>query len=197
MRRIESPARSWRRLAATIAGSLVLAGCGGGGGSGGGATNTPVSQAGGASQVLPVAENPIKNSSTVQALKIDSVKAEDNVDPRTGKDAGDHLEIALRNTGSAVLSNFEVYYTFTDPKKKTSENYYARLGDAFTIPPGEKRVAHFDGTTAPDHFPVNKFSLYYTSKAALDIRVTVSASDAAVQTATIKKDAGGAENPNE
>ena len=44
---------------------------------------------------------------------------------------------------------------------------------------------------------MNKFSLYYTSKAALDVSVTVSATDAAVQTVTVKKDPGGAENPGE
>ena len=59
------------------------------------------------------------------------------------------------------------------------------------------RIAHFDNTGATDHFPVNKFSLYSTSKNAMDVTVIVSAEGAAVQTATVKKDAGGAENPDE
>lgn len=183
--------RSWRLGAAAIVGGLALAGCGGA------SSKAPVAPAAGRSQVLPVTENPIRNPSAVQALKIDSVLVENNVDPRTGKSAPDHLEIALQNTGPAVAGNVEVFYTLTDPKKKISESYYAKLGDSFTIPAGGKRVVHFDDTGAPDHYPVNKFSLYYTSKAALDVSVTVSATDAAVQTATVTKDPGGAENPGE
>jgi hypothetical protein len=57
-------------------------------------------------------------------------------------------------------------------------------------------VAHFDNTGATDHFPVNKYSLYATSVNALDVEVIVSADGAAVQTATIQKDAGGAETPD-
>lgn len=161
---------------------------------GGGAAKTGTA---GATQVLPVKANPITNSSTVQALKIDSVLVENNVDPATAKAADDHLEIALRNTGGAELSKFEAFYTFTDPTTKSSESYYTKLADSFTIPAGGTRVVHFDNTGAADHYPVNKFSLYATSKNALDVTVTVSAADAAVQTATIAKDAGGAENPGE
>ncbi len=203
------------RLGSVLAvAGLALAGCGGSS-SKGTATATPASTstpadagatgstaAGGTgvadtSQVLPVTDNPITNASTVEALTIDSILVENNVDPATGADAGDHLEIALSNTGSAELSAFEVYYTFADPTASISESYYAQLPDSFTIPAGGTRVAHFDDTDAADHFPVNKFSLYYTSTNALDISVTVSASDAAVQTATVVKDVGGAEVPGE
>lgn len=161
------------------------------------ATVGPTAKSDGATQVLPVKANPITNSSTVQALKIDSVLVENNVDPATAKAADDHLEIAVRNTGGAELSKFEAFYTFTDPTTKSSESYYTKLADSFTIPAGGTRVVHFDNTGAADHYPVNKFSLYATSKNALDVTVTVSAADAAVQTATIAKDAGGAENPGE
>lgn len=183
--------RRWRLGAVAIVGALALAGCGGA------SSKAPASPAAGASQVLPVTENPIRNTSTAQTLRIDSVLVENNVDPRTGKSAPDHLEIALQNSGPAPAGNVEVYYILTDPKKKISESYYAKLGDSFTIPAGGKRVVHFDDTTGPDHYPVNKFSLYYTSKAALDVSVTVSATDAAVQTVMVKKDPGGAENPGE
>ena len=54
-------------------------------------------------------------------------------------------------------------------------------------------MIHFDNTGAPDHFAVNDFSLYATSANALDVTVEVSAADAAVQTASVQKDAGGAE----
>lgn len=147
--------------------------------------------------VLPVADNPIANRSTVQSLALESVLVENNVDPISGKAAADHLEIALRNSGSTTLATFEVFYSFSDPTAKVVENYYAKLPDSFTIPAGAASVVHFDDTGAPGHFPVNKYSLYYTSKNALDVSVTVSAAEAAVQAVTLKKDAGGAENPGE
>ena len=43
------------------------------------------------------------------------------------------------------------------------------------------------------YFPVNDYSLYYIDTNALDVSVVVSAADAAVQTAILQKDAGGAE----
>jgi len=152
-------------------------------------STTPASTS---SQVLPVTTNPILNTSTVQALKITSVLVENNLDI-VGKPAGDHLEIALKNTGSTVLKAFEIFYTFTDSTTTVSESYYAKLPDSFLIPAGGSRVVHFDGTRATDHFPVNKFSLYFVSINAMDVTVIVSSADAAQQTSTVKKDAGGAE----
>ena len=179
-----------------VATAIVIAATGCGGSSSPGAAKpsaTSKSGAASSSQVLPVTTNPIANTSTVQALKIDSVLVENNVDPKTGKAAPDHLEISLQNVGPAPLTDFEVYYTFTERKTKSSESYYAKLPASFTIPAGAKRVVHFDDTGAADHFPVNKYSLYSTSTNALDVTVTVSAIDAAPQTTTVKKDAGGAE----
>lgn len=142
--------------------------------------------------VLPVASNPIANTSDAKNLKIESVLVENNEDP-SGKAASDHLEIALRNVGDKPLIGFEVFYTFTDPTAATTESYYLRLPAGFSVPVGATRVVHFDDTADPDHFPVNKFSLYRTSVNALDVTVTVSATDAAVQIVTVQKDAGGAE----
>ena len=156
----------------------------------GGTDNGTTAPTGG--PVLPVADNPISNTSTVQALKIDSVLVENNVDS-SGKAASDHLEIALTNTGTTELTAFEIFYTFTDPTTNVTENYYAKLPAEFTIPAGGQRIAHFDNSGAPDHFPVNEFSVYYTDTNALDVTVTVSATDTAIQTTTLQKDAGGAE----
>lgn len=187
--------------AVIVVAALGFAACGGSsskGGSPGAATDgTAAVTASGDKRVLPVSANPIKNASTVEALKIDSVLVENNVDPKTGKAVDDHLEIALRNTGTTELSGFEIYYTIDDPTAKASESYYTKLPDGFTIAAGANRIAHFDNTGAPDHFPANKFSLYATSKNPMDVSVEVSATDAAVQRATVKKDAGGAENPGE
>ncbi|TSA54519.1 MAG: hypothetical protein D4R44_01405 [Actinobacteria bacterium] len=142
--------------------------------------------------VLPVANNPINNSSTNKVLMIDSVVVENNLDT-AGKAASDHLEISLKNSGTTQLTKFEVYYTFTDAIKNISESYYAQLPASFSIPAGGKRIAHFDKTGTVDHFPVNQFSLYYTDTNAMKVTVFVSAIGAAMQTVTVQKDAGGPE----
>ena len=144
------------------------------------------------SAVLPVQSNPIKNTSTTQALTIDSVLVENNVDA-SGATADDHLEIAVTNSGSADLSGFEVYYTITDSKTSDTESYYTKLPPSFTVAPGASRVIHFDDTGEADHFPTNQYGLYYTDTNPLDVTVEVSASDSAPQTLTGAKDAGGAE----
>jgi hypothetical protein len=143
--------------------------------------------------VLPVEANPISNPATAKLLKVDSVLVENNVNPATGKAADDHLEIAITNTGTTELAGFEIFYTFIDPTAAVTENYYAKLPADFTIPAGGHRIAHFDNSGAPDHFPVSNFSLYKTSANALDVTVIVSATGAAPTTATAKKDAGGSE----
>jgi len=142
--------------------------------------------------VLPVTTNPIHNTSTSQTLKITSVIVENNLDT-TGKPASDHLEIELKNTGSTELKAFEIFYTFTDSTAGVSESYYAKLPDSFSIPAGGSRGVHFDGKGTTDHFPVNKFGLYYASLNAMDVTVIVSSTDAIPQTSKLKKDAGGAE----
>ena len=144
-------------------------------------------------QVLPVVDNPITNTATEQVLKIDSVLVENNVDPVTGADADDHLEIALSNTGTADLAGFEVFTTYTDATGGVTESYYTKLPADFSIPAGGKRIAHFDNSGSADHFAVNEFSLYKTSVNGLDVTVVVSAANAAPQTMTVQKDAGGAE----
>jgi hypothetical protein len=184
-----------RLLAALLVTSAVLAACGGASAAAPTPTSATVLQSGSspASVVLPVTDDPISNTSTIEALKIDSVLVENNVDA-AGKDTNDHLEIALTNTGSTELSGFEVYYTFTDPTDDVTESYYVALPETFTIAPGGSRIAHFDNSGAADHFAVNEFSLYATSLNALDVTVEVSASGAAPQTATVQKDAGGEES---
>ncbi|MHB8671262.1 MAG: hypothetical protein ACYDAD_12035 [Acidimicrobiales bacterium] len=187
------------RLAPFVAATavVVLAGCGGS------STPTPSAAApaaqtpaGSSPQVLPVTANPISNPSTAPGLKVDSVLVENNVDA-ANRPVSDHIEVALHNTGTSQLSGFEVFYTVTDPTAKLSESYYTKLPPTFTIAAGAKQTIHFDNTGAPDHFPVNKFGLFLTSKNALDIKVMVSATGAAPQTASVHKSAGGAENTSQ
>jgi hypothetical protein len=146
--------------------------------------------------VLPVAANPIVNTSTAPGLAIVQVLVENNVDPATGGDAPDHLEIALRNDSSAELRGFVVYYEITDLVTGAKEGYCSAL-TGFTIPAGGERVAHFDTTGAQDHFPDNEFSLYHASLNEMQFDVTVSANGVAPQTASVTKDAGGDEDPND
>jgi hypothetical protein len=186
----------WTGLA-LAAGAATLAACGGAAASS--PTAQPVTSVTAAvpnapdDQVLPVTSNPIVNTSTVQGLTIDSVLVENNVDATTGKDASDHLEIALTNSGTTELTGFEVYYTYDDATAGISESYYAALPASFSIAPGATRTIHFDDSGAPDHFPDNQYSLYHTSLNALDVTVEVSANGAAPQTMTVQKDKGGDE----
>jgi hypothetical protein len=182
----------------SVALALTLAACGGSSSPGpaspdGGAVAESSAAPAPGGAVLPVDSNPIVNSSTEQVLKIDSVLVENNVDPATGGDAPDHLEVALSNTGTTDLAGLEVFYTFVDASVGATESYYVKLPADFTVPAGGKRVAHFDNSGAPDHFPVNKFDLYHTSVNGLDVTVVVSAGNAAPQTMTVKKDPGDAE----
>lgn len=194
-----NPTRTRILRAATLAlaAALTLAACGGSSSNDGASATTGQPGDSAAAQVLPVTDNPIANDATAQTLVIDSVLVENNVDPATGGDAADHLEIALTNTGTTELSGFEVFYTFTDPTDDLTESYYLALPTDFTIPAGDSRVVHFDDTGAPDHFPENAYSLYHTSLNAMEVTVEVSAEGAAVQTATVQKDPGGDENPDE
>jgi len=146
--------------------------------------------------VLPVASNPISNPSTTPGLKIEQVLVENNVDPATGKDAPDHLEILLVNESDQEMSDFVVYYEITDLTTGDKEGYCSEL-TGFTIAAGEQRSVHFDNTGEKDHFPDNEFSLYRSSLNEMQVDVTVSATGFEPQTATVKKDAGGDEDPND
>ena len=195
-----------KALAVSAVGVIAAAASGCGGGGGGAATPTPAAPAQGAAStsassgasgaVLPVAKNPISNKSQAAGLEVAKVLAENNVSPETRKAVDDHLEVTLRNTSSKPLDKIAIYYKFTDPTKGVSEGYYAAL-DGFAIDAGASRVVHFDATGAPDHYPVNKYSLYYTDKNAMFVDVMASSPTVKPSSARIKKDAGGAEGGSE
>ena len=181
---------------AVVAATALAAGCGGSDSSSTAAAPAGSAAAttttGGASAVLPVPDNPIDHKSTASGLEISKVLVENNVSPDTGKAVDDHLEIDLKNSSSKPLDQFEAYYTFTDVGNGTTEGYYSKL-DGLTIEPGASAVVNFDNTGAPGHYPENEFSLYHTAKNALDVEVTVSSPDVKPATATVQKDAAGAE----
>jgi hypothetical protein len=183
------------RFVAVAAVLAVSSGCGGdsegtddaGAGAGGSS---------GTAQVLPVKDNPISNDATAKGLAITKALVENNVSAETGKDVPDHLEVALKNTSSKPLEPVEVYYKIVDDTKGVSEGYHAKL-DGFRIEPGKTRVAHFDETDAEDHYPVNKYSLYYTDKNELFVEVTASAPGVQPATFKVRKDAADAEESAE
>ena len=196
-RRSIAPALALAVIALTVA---VASGCGGSGTPSASSTPTDTTtttptttnSSSGSTQVLPVARNPISNSSTAAGLTITKVLVENNVAADTGKAVDDHLEIALKNTSTKPLDNIAIYYKITDKANGATEGYYTKL-DGLTIAPGTTSVVHFDNTGVAYHYPVNKYSLYYTDKSKLRIDVTASSPNVKVATFTVNKDAGGAE----
>lgn len=184
-------------LAAVGVAAALVTGCGGSATSGtpgaaaGTSPSATTSPANGA-RVLPVATNPIVNSATAPGLTITKALVENNVSAETGKAVADHLEIVLANTTTKPIKRIAAYYTITDPSSGASEGYYTEL-TGVGLEPGASHVVHFDDTAAVDHFPVNKYSLYYTDKNALVVDVFASAPGLKVATFTVNKDAAGAE----
>lgn len=189
--------RSNVRIAAAVtASAIALAACGGAVTSSGSApaagSGSKPAAAAGSGRVLPVTTNPISNNATAKTLTIAKVLVENNVDA-SGKAVDDHLEVTLANSGTTPLTGLEFFYTFTDPTATASESYYATLPADVSVPPGGTYTVNFDNSGAPGSVPVNEFSLYATSQNALEVKVLASATGAAISTASVQKDAGGAE----
>ncbi|MBK8294908.1 MAG: hypothetical protein IPK93_09140 [Solirubrobacterales bacterium] len=186
-----------RILIGTLAVASVAAfsaGCGGSGTTNG-APTTAATGGGGTtsgSQVLPVSKNPISNKSTVPGLAVTKALVENNVSADTGKPVDDHLEIAIMNGTNRKLADFVVYYTVSDPSQGTSEGYFTKLA-GFTVAPGATRVAHFDNSGDPDHYPINEFGLFTTDKNALVVAGVVSSPGVKPADFKVNKDSGGAE----
>lgn len=123
---------------------------------------------------------------------ISEVLVENNVNPATGKDAPDHLEIILKSTGKADITNFSLYYTITDLVTKATQSYTMPLS-GFALKLGETKSVHVDTSGTAGHFRANPNSLYYQSQNEMRVDVSISAPGHKTQTGTVKKDAGGAE----
>ena len=145
--------------------------------------------------VLPVAANPISNTSTAPGLSITAAAVEDLVDPATGKAMDDRLQITLANSTSSPLTNVEIYYQMTDVTTQQSEGYYTALAGV-TIPAQGETTVYFDNGTEPGHFPENMFSLYRTSTNQVDFAIQASADGVQVANATASKGAGTGEQPD-
>lgn len=125
-------------------------------------------------------------------FKIKEVLVENNYDPIAKKDASDHLEVIVENTGSQVINNFEVYYKITDLTTNDEQSYFIDL-QGFTLNPSETKSIHIDDLTKKDHFRTNPNDLYHTSLNELKVEVEVFAEGHQVQIGSVNKDAGGAE----
>jgi hypothetical protein len=143
--------------------------------------------------VLPVASgNPITNNATVPGFVIASAIVENNTDPITKVITSDHLEVTLKSVASKDITQFETYYSVKDLVTHVGDAYYTKL-TGFILKAGGTRTFHFDNTGRIDHYPENNYSVYRTSKNAMQFDVEVSAPGYKVQTITVKKDKGGAE----
>ncbi|HEY3292660.1 MAG TPA: hypothetical protein VGJ85_03405 [Candidatus Nanopelagicaceae bacterium] len=143
---------------------------------------------------LPVASNPIVNTSTKPGLVITYAAAENNVDPTTNSPLGDQLELTLKNTTSIPMSGIEVYYEMTDIVTKAKEGYYQKL-TGIVIPPNQASTIYFDGKNQPGHFPENQFSLYRSSPNEVDFKIWVSAPGVKIAQAAAVKSKGTGEKP--
>lgn len=141
-------------------------------------------------ETKPTAETP--TPTVLDDFKITSVLVENNVNPATGKDAPDHLEIFLNSTSNSDITNMSLYYTITDLVTNDTQSYTVPL-TGFVLKSGETKSAHIDTATGVDHFRANPNSLYYKSQNEMRVDVSVSAPGHKTQTGTVMKDKGGAE----
>ena len=156
-------------------------------------TNTSAKNNDSIKLILPVASgNPITNTATVPGFVIVSAIVENNTDPITKIITNDHLEVTLKNIATKDVTQFETYYSVKDLVTHVSDAYYTKL-TGFILKAGESRTFHFDNTGKVDHYRENNYSVYRTSKNAMQFDVTVSAPNYKVQSITIRKDKGGTE----
>ncbi len=136
-------------------------------------------------------KNKIQNTATQEGFTIKATTVENNADA-TGKAVSDHLELTLKNTAGKDLTDFEVYYTISDPTTNKKEGYYKKL-TGFVLKNGETKTIHFDNKQGDGHFSANKNSIYYSSTNKLLFTVILSTPGYKLQTASVEKAAGGAE----
>jgi hypothetical protein len=156
-------------------------------------TSTAAQDTGAIQLILPVTSgNPITNNATAPGFAIASAIVENNTDPITKIITSDHLEVTLKNVASKDIAQFETYYSVKDLVTHVSDAYYTKL-TGFVLKAGETRTFHFDNTGKVDHYRENNYSVYRTSKNAMQFDITVSAPSYKVQNISIRKDKGGAE----
>jgi len=134
---------------------------------------------------------PVKTTGT-NDFSIKEILVENNYDSIAKKDAPDHLEILLINSGENDISKMDVFYSITDLKTNQKQSYLVPL-NGFTLEKGSQKSVHIDTETGKNHFRANPNSLYYTSTDEMRIDVIVNAINHQAQERSVNKDAGGAE----
>jgi hypothetical protein len=118
-------------------------------------------------------------------VEIKDVRVEDNK-------TDDHLEITLKNTGSAVLEQLDIYYTIEDTVAGITEAYYQEL-TGLSVAAGEETTVHFDNLSDPGHYTMNMNGLYGTSENGPTFTITLHNAQNEFATFTVVKDTGAAE----
>ena len=136
--------------------------------------------------------NPIDMTGAAAPFAIKEALVENNYDYAAKKDATDHLELLVTNSGSAALTGFSIYYSITDADTGKLEGIFRKL-DSFSVPAGGEARIHLDDGAVAGHFRANPNSIYITSQAAKTISVVLKADGFAPVTVDIAKDKGGAE----
>lgn len=136
--------------------------------------------------------NPIDMTGAAAPFAIKEALVENNYDYAAKKDATDHLELLVSNSGSTDLTGFSIYYMMKDADTGKVEGTFRKL-DGFTVPAGAEARIHFDDGIVAGHFRANPNSIYITSQAAKTISVVLKANGFAPVTVDIAKDKGGAE----
>jgi len=139
-----------------------------------------------------MAVNPIKADGAPAPFAIKEALVENNYDYAARKDATDHLELQVVNSGGSDLTGFSVYFTIKDKDTGDTEGYFAKL-DGFSVPAGGDARIHFDEGTMAGHFRANPNSIYATSQNAKLFTVEVKAEGYKAVSVEIDKDAGRAE----
>ncbi|MFZ1727510.1 MAG: hypothetical protein WBO29_16695 [Albidovulum sp.] len=138
------------------------------------------------------AADPIKADGAATPFTIKEALVENNYDYAAKKDATDHLELQVVNSGAQDLNNFTIYYTIKDIDTNRTEAYFAKLG-GFKVPAGKDARIHLDDSGLPGHFRANPNGIYVTSQSAKLFTVELKADGFQPLKLEINKDAGGAE----
>lgn len=136
--------------------------------------------------------NPLDMTGAPATFAIKEALVENNYDYAAKKDATDHLELLVTNSGSAPLTGLSIYYSITDADTGKVEGTFRKL-DGFSVPAGGEARIHLDDGTVAGHFRANPNSIYITSQAAKTITFILKADGLAAVSIDVAKDKGGAE----
>ena len=136
--------------------------------------------------------NPTDLTGAAAPFAIKEALVENNYDFAAKKDATDHLELLVANTGSAPLTAFSIYYAITDSDSGKVEGTFRKL-DGLSLPAGCEARIHLDDGAMAGHFRFNPNPIYTASQAAKTFSVMLKTDGFALVSVDIAKDKSGAE----